>query len=280
MPISSAFGARFTLRIFCVLVFLFLLSPTIILVLTSFTAGDTVAFPPTGYSVRWYAKILAHLEDTPGVKGGLSRSLFVSLEVAAAATLISVLAGVSASYALFKYPFPGAQLLKQYFLLPVICPQLVTGIALLVWFTEAQVMNPLLRLILAHAILTLPYITLTVSASLEACGTDLEEAAIGLGASPVRAFLAVTAPLIGSAIGAGAIFAFIVSFNTFTLSYFLYSGPALPLPIWIFEYMTYFQDPTLAALSTVVIAITALTIVVFGRLIGLGPVAEDRILEG
>jgi putative spermidine/putrescine transport system permease protein len=236
---------------------------------TSFTSGDTVAFPPTAYSMRWYIKIFAHLVDAPGVKGGLAKSLFVSVEVAAAATLIAVLAGVSASYAFFKYPFPGARLLKQYFLLPVICPQLVTGIALLVWFTEVQVVDPLVRLIFAHAILILPYITLTVSASLEASGTDLEEAAIGLGASPVRAFFAVTAPLIGSAIGAGAIFAFIVSFNTFTLSYFLYSGPALPLPIWIFEYMTYFQDPTLAALSTILIAITGLTIIVLDRLIGL-----------
>jgi ABC-type spermidine/putrescine transport system permease subunit II len=82
---------------------------------------------------------------------------------------------------------------------------------------------------------------------------------VGLGASRARAFWAVTLPLIRPGVVAGALFAFIISFNTFTLSYFLYSADAKPLPMWVFEYMAYFLDPTLAALSTLLIALTLVT---------------------
>jgi putative spermidine/putrescine transport system permease protein len=261
------------LRVWCGLVFVFLLAPIVIIVITSFTAGETVAFPPTQYSLRWYAKVLDHLADVPGVKPGLLAAFLLSLRVGAVVALGATVAGVLAAYALYRYRFRGVAVIRQYFLLPLMLPQIVTGIALLVWFSELRALGPLTRLILGHLILTLPYVILTVGASLEASRPDLEEAAIGLGASRPRAFWSITIPLIREGIVAGAIFALIISFNAFTVSYFLYSGDALPLPVWLFEYMAYFLDPTLAVISSFLIAMTLLAMLVLDRLVGIRRIA-------
>jgi putative spermidine/putrescine transport system permease protein len=261
------------LRVWCGLVFSFLLAPIVIIVITSFTAGETVAFPPAQYSLRWYAKVLDHLADAPGVKPGLLAAFLLSLRVGAVVALGATVAGVLAAYALYRYRFRGMAVVRQYFLLPLMLPQIVTGIALLVWFSELRALGPLTRLILGHLILTLPYVILTVGASLEASRPDLEEAAIGLGASRPRAFWSITIPLIREGIVAGAIFALIISFNSFTVSYFLYSGDALPLPVWVFEYMAYFLDPTLAVISSFLIAMTLLAVLVLDRLVGIRRIA-------
>jgi putative spermidine/putrescine transport system permease protein len=257
------------LRVWCGLVFAFLVAPITIIVLTSFTGGETVAFPPTEYSLRWYEKVLGHIVDASGLKPGLATAFLLSLRVGLAVALGASVAGVLAAYALYRYRFRGMAFVRQYFMIPLMFPQIVTGIALLVWFSQLRWLSPMVRLIIGHIILTLPYVILTVGASLEATGGDLEEAAVGLGANRPRAFLLVTLPLIRQGVGAGAIFAFITSFNAFTVSYFLYSGDALPLPIWVFEYMAYFLDPTLAVISTFLIALTLLAVVALDRLVGI-----------
>jgi putative spermidine/putrescine transport system permease protein len=192
----------------------------------------------------------------------------VSVQVATVATAVALISGIAASYAFHVLDFPGKAALRQMFMLPVILPQLVTGVALLLYFSEIGLLGARYRLVIGHSILVLPYVLLTVSATLDTVGVELEEAAIGLGAGRVRAFFLVTLPLLMPAVAAGALFAFIISFNTFTLSYFLFSGEARPLPIWVLEYMTYFQDPTLAALSTILIAATLIIIVALDRLVG------------
>lgn len=260
---------RLLLRLYCTLVAAFLLAPVVILIATSFTGSETVAFPPVSLSLRWYAKLASHLADSPGLKLGLSGALSVSAQIAAIATAIAVAAGVSAAYAFHVLNFPGKNALRQMFMLPVILPQLVSGVALLLFFSEIGLLGARPRLIIGHSILVLPYVLLTVSATLDVIGVELEEAAIGLGANPVRAFFLVTFPLLMPAIVAGALFAFIISFNTFTVSYFLFSGEAKPLPMWVYEYMTYFQDPTLAALSTMLIVATLVVILVLDRLVGI-----------
>lgn len=264
---------RLALNIYCGLVAAFLLAPVAILLATSFTASDTVAFPPTDVSLRWYRKLLLHLVEAPGVKSGLGTAMLVSLQVALVSTLVATVAGVAAAYALHVFDIPGKQFLRQTFMLPVVLPQLVTGIGILLFFSEVGIIDARYRLIIGHSLLVLPYVLLTVSATLEAVGVDLEEAAIGLGADAVRAFLLVTLPVLAPTVSAGALFALVISFNTFTLSYFLYSAHALPVPIWIFEYMTYFQDPTLAALSTMLILGTLAVIFLLDRLVGLRRVA-------
>jgi putative spermidine/putrescine transport system permease protein len=245
------------------------MAPILILVATSFTASDTVSFPPTKLSLRWYVKLANHLIGAPGLKSGLATAIRVSIEVASLATAMATVAGVAAAYCFQAVQFRGQQALQQMFMLPVVLPQLVTGVGLLLLFSEFGLTDAHYRLFFGHALLVLPYVLLTVSATLQATGVALEEAAIGLGASRIRAFFLVTLPLLAPTIAAAALFAFVISFNTFTLSYFLYSGQGLPLPIWLFEYMTYFQDPMLAALSTVLIIGSIFGIGVLDRLVGL-----------
>ena len=260
---------RFLLRLYCAGVILFLLAPVLILIATSFTASSTVEFPPTSFSLQWYSKLLSHLNDAPGVKSGLLASLIVSLKVAAMASVVAVLVGVAAAYGLHALRFSNLRVLRQLFMLPVILPQIVTGVSILLLFSEIGLMGAQRRLVLGHSLLVLPYVLLTVSATLDVVGVELEEAAVGLGAGRLRAFLLVTMPLIAPAITAGALFAFVISFNTFTLSFFLYSGNSRPLSIWIYEYMIYFQDPTLAALSTLLIVGTLGMILLLDKLGGL-----------
>jgi putative spermidine/putrescine transport system permease protein len=232
-----------------------------------------VAFPPVKYSLRWYGKVLDHLRNVPGIKPDLAGVFLVSLRVAILAALGSAIAGVLAAYGLHRYRFRGIAVVRQFFLVPLMFPQIVTGVALLVWFSQVPALGLFTRLVLGHLVLTLPYVIITVSATLEATGVDLEEAAIGLGASRARAFVLVTLPLIRQGVIAGSIFGFIISMNTFTLSYFLYSVDAKPLPMWIFEYMAYFLDPTLAAISSVLILLTLLVAVTLNRLVGISRLA-------
>jgi len=245
------------------------LAPVLILVATSFTGSATIDFPPTSFSFQWYHKLLDHLQDAPGVKSGLLASLLVSLKVAAIATVLALVAGVTAAYSLHLLRHSNFRFLRQLFVLPVILPQIVTGVSVLLLFSEIGLTGAENRLVLGHSFLILPYVLLTVSATLDVVGIELEEAAVGLGSGRVRAFFTVTLPLIAPAVTAGALFSFVISFNTFTLSFFLYSGQARPLPIWIYEYMIYFQDPTLAALSTLLIIATLGVIFLLDQLGGI-----------
>src|SRR5690348_992471 len=164
------------LRAWCGLVFAFMLLPIAIIVLTSFTGGETFAFPPNEYSLRWYLKLWDHLRDAPGIKPGLTTAFLLSVRVGVIVMAGVVAAGVLAAYALHRHRFRYLLLLRQYFLLPLILPQIVIGIALLVLFSHVRWLGPLERLILGHMILTLPYAIVTVGASLEALPPALEEA--------------------------------------------------------------------------------------------------------
>jgi putative spermidine/putrescine transport system permease protein len=262
------------LRLFCALVFAFLLAPIVIIVLTSFTATTTVTFPPTEFSLQWYGRFFEHLVDAPGVKPELFRSLLMSIQIGLIVALLATVAGVLAAYAFRKYNFFGRAAFRQLLLMPLMFPQIVTGIALLVWFSSFRFVGPIERLVIGHVILTLPYVIVTVGASLELHEESLEEAAIGLGASHLQSFWRITLPLVRPGIVAGAIFAFIISFNAFTVTFFLYSGDARPLPMWIYEYLNYFLDPTLAVISTFLIALTLLAVVTLERLIGIRRLAS------
>ena len=262
-------GPGVLVRVATVAVSAFLLAPIVIIVATSFGESEIVTFPPSAYSLRWYVKALAHVADAPGIKPGLGAAVLLSSRIALVVALGATAAGVLAAYALYRRRIRGLALIRQYFLLPLMLPQIVSGIALLVWFSHLRVVPAGARLMIGHMILALPYVILTVGASLETSREDLEEAAVGLGASRKRAFVLITLPLIRHAVFASAAFAFIVSFNSFTVSFFLYSGESMPLPIWIYEYMVYFMDPTLAVISTFLITITLATILALDRLVGL-----------
>lgn len=274
MKLRKPDAGQILLYIYCGAVFCFLAAPIAILFITSFTAGETVAFPPEGLSVRWYLKVFDHLRDAPGEKPGLALALGLSLKIGAIVALLTSVAGVLAALVLYRHNFFGIELLRQYFVLPLMFPHIVTGTALLVLFSQFKIGQGEIRLTFGHMLLALPYVITIVGAALQTMNPRLEEAAVGLGASGWKAFFLVTLPQIRPSVAAGAVFAFMTSFTAFTVSYFLYSVDAQPLPVWLYEYMAYYVSPMLAALSTVLILVSVVAIFVIDRLVGIGRIAK------
>lgn len=267
---------RALLAAYLVLFFVFLEAPIVIIFLASFNDGLTVQFPPTGFSTDWYAELWHMARDGTGAKPGLARGVWISLLLGFAAMVGAVVAGVLAAYGLERHRFPGSGLLRQAMLLPLLFPQVVTGVGLLLWFSEIGGVPVWVRLLTGHLILTLPYVVVTTTASLQTLDRRLEEAAMNLGANRFRTFWHVTIPGIRTGIISGAIFAWLISFSNFTVSFFLYSGEVNPLPTWLYEYIQYFLDPSIAALSTFLIVMTFLVLAIANRLFALGRLAGLR----
>ena len=258
------------------LFFIYLELPLVIILLASFNDGLTVTFPPTGYSTQWYGVLWDVAREAPGTKPGLVEAVWGSLWIGFASMAGAVVAGVLAAFALERYAFPGRDLVRQGLLLPLLFPQVVTGIGLLLWFSQVGGVPTWLRLLTGHLILTLPYVVVTTTASLQTLDQRLEEAAMNLGASRFATFFYITLPGIKSGIISGAIFAWMISFSNFTVTFFLYSGELNPLPTWLYEMIQHFIDPSVAALSVFLVAITFLILVVANRMFALGRLAGLR----
>ena len=250
-------------------IYLFLLATPLVVVYYSFSPGVVLRFPPEGITTRWYVSVWTE----PRLVSGIWTSVLVAGTTTAAALLI----GVPAAYALARGMFPGRRMLAAFFLSPLILPGLVLAIGILMLvvtvvqpLTGVTLVGRLPPLLAAHLIVTLPWVIRLTMASLETSDRATEEAARGLGATPVQAFFLVTLPEIRPGVAVGAIFAFIVSFGNFALSLFFASGRVTTLPVAIFEYVDRFQDPTVAAVSTLVIVLTTLVVLVGAKVGGLG----------
>ena len=261
---------RYSLIAYLVLFFAYLESPLFMIVLTSFNQGASVVFPPSGFSTQWYGALWNLMRDAPGIKPGLLAALWTSIWLGIVSMIGAVVAGVLAAVALQRHRFRGRELLRQCFLLPLLFPQVVTGIGLVLWFSAIGGVPAWVRLVIGHLILTLPYVVVSTTASLETLDARLEEAAMNLGATPVAAFWHITLPGIRSGVIAGAIFAWLTSFSNFTITYFLFSGEMQPLPPWLYEFIQYYVDPSVAALSTFVVLITLAMLLIVTRLAALG----------
>jgi putative spermidine/putrescine transport system permease protein len=182
----------------------------------------------------------------------------------------AVVAGTLLAVGLRRHVFPGRELVRQVFLLPIVFPQVVTGVGLLLWFSAIRGVPAGWRLLLGYLVLAMPYVVVTTSASLETVDERLEEAAMNLGANRRRTFWHVTLPLIQSGIVSGALFAWLICFSNFTVSFFLYTGDVRPLAVWVFEVLQFVIDPSVAALSTCLVVLTLVVGLALNRLFGLG----------
>ena len=251
------------------LVVAFLIAPIAIIVLTSLTSTPTVEFPPQGFSLVWYQRFIATLQGAPGTRPALARSIWFSTYLGLLVSGLATFGGVLAALTLHKFVFRGKELFQNLFLLPVTFPSLVLGVGLLLTFSEFRLFDRFTRLLIGHVVTALPYVVLSVSASLKVYEEEVEEAARSLGANPLRTFWHITLPLIRPGILAGAVFAFLTSFTNFTVSFFLSSGSVKPMPIWIYEFIMNGHSPLLAAISVFLVAMTVGVVIVLERLVGL-----------
>ncbi|MBB3180902.1 ABC transporter permease [Variovorax sp. Sphag1AA] len=239
-----------------------LLAPTVIVVITSFTSGYSLKFPPPGYSTRWYEALW---NDSPE----LIEAFVLSLELAATATAISIALAVSAALALARRRETWARAAEAVFLSPLMLPALAIGLSLLMLFNLAGTGLSFATLVLGHVAITAPYILRTTSASLSQMDGALLESAHSLGASAVHAFRTVTLPLIAPGIAAGAFIGFMYSFDNVAVSLFLSDARSEVLPIRMWHIIESNLDVRAAAVSGVLVAATVVLMVVMERVAGI-----------
>ena len=248
------------LRVWVALVFAFLMLPVVVIALASFSRTSYLTIPPKGVTLRWFGAVLGDPEYVYAIG--------FSLSLALVATVGSLAAGVAASYALIRRRVPGGALVSALLNAPLIFPGVVVGVALLQFYALVHMNGTLAGLALAHMVITVPYVVRAVMASLQGIDPELESAARVLGASGPVAFFTVTLPLIRPGIAAGALFSFIVSFDNVPVSIFLLGAGQMTLPVKIFTAIEYGVDPSIAAISTMLIALTGLGLAAAERWIG------------
>jgi len=234
--------------------------PVVVILIMSFSGGTTLDFPPTSLSLRWYGSAIDVLfgEKSEGTMSAFS-ALGSSLTVGVFTMLATVLVCVPLSYALVRSGGRWRHAAELLFTLPIVFPLVVLGVAYLLMteaFSRETGMEPgLMRLAIPHITLALPFVLRNCLSAMSGVGIDLEEAAQSLGASPLRAILHVVVPLMKPGIMAGMIFAFIISFNEFTVTFFMYTIDVRTLPIWMYSRTVSSLDPTTLAISTLIIAL-------------------------
>jgi putative spermidine/putrescine transport system permease protein len=241
-------------------VILCMLLPLIVIVGASFNAGNEIAFPPNGFSLTWYANVFRHERFLSGFE--------LSLGLAIGSTLCSLVIGLHCSVALVRYRFRGQDVVAVFINSPLMVPQIVLGMSLLILLTGSGIYNSIIGLAILHLILTLPYTVRVLTASLTRFPVSLEEAAVIHGARRLTAFVLITIPCIKPGLVAAAIFAFVTSFDNFTASQFL-TWDRTTLPIEIFAYANIETDPTVCAISSMLIFATIAVVVLAERWVGL-----------
>ena len=237
------------LHTFLGLVGLYMLAPLLLVIVDSFNASTFGLFPPPGLTGRWYLRALV---EVPEFRRGLTNSAIV----AAGATLLAVPLGTVAAYGLVRYVFRAREMTRSVLLLPITMPSIVFGVAVFLFYIRVGLYGTLPGLSLAHALLGLPFVVTVVTANLHTLGREYEEAAMDLGANPLSTFFKVTVPSIRTGLIVSALFAFIISFDQVEVSIFLTRPRVNTLPIEMFIYAENYQDPTLSAISTLMIAFT------------------------
>lgn len=242
------------------LLVVFLMAPVAVVAVTAFTASDFVTFPPQQFSLRWFDSVL----HNPQFVGPLWNSLRLGI----AATVLSSILAVPAAVALVRHRMVGAGLVQAFLLSPLSLPTIVFAVGLLFFTARIGLGGSFTALVVGHAIITVPYVLRTVLGVYQGANREVEEAAMVLGARPLRTFWHVTLPMIRPGILAGAIFAFLMSFDEVPVALLLSNTDTTTLPVSILSYLVYNYDPSVAAISTIQIAIVVAVLIVLDRIFG------------
>lgn len=246
---------------FSVLVYLFLMGPLIIVIGASLSDTTFLTFPPQGLSLRWFEEIFEI--------SAFRRTMVTSFQIAFLATLLALLIGVPAAYALNRYRIELPLWLSTIFVLPILVPEIVLGFSLLRSIAVGADLPIFPTLLLGHTLIVLPYCVRVVSAALASFDFHIEEAAISLGSPPVKTFFTIVLPNVRSGVIAAFILAFITSINDVSVSLFL-TGPGIStLPIQILAHVEQFFDPTIASVSVLLMFLTVAVMAVVERTLGL-----------
>lgn len=264
------------IRVLAGVVVLFTLLPIFVIVILSFTATTTLQFPPPEIGLRWYREMWLMIAGPDSGFLRLKEAFLTTLIIASLASLLCVVAGVPAAYALTRRSFFTKGLVEELIGLPVVFPAVVLGVALLTFVSSLGLRLGTFQLVIAHAIIGLPFMVRNCLASLTGVDQSLEAAAQTLGAPPLRAFFETTLPLMRAGIASGTMLVFVLSFNEFTLAYFLYTVDVFPLSIWLFQQSNTSFSPVILAISAVMIVVNVVAILAVDRVAGIGGVGTGK----
>jgi putative spermidine/putrescine transport system permease protein len=258
-------GRRLLLA-FAVAVAVVQMAPLLLVIVVSFSASPVFDLPWQGLSLRWYRRLAA-------VKG-FGTSILLSAQIAALSTALALALGTACAVAVFRCRFPGRQALVTAILSPLMLPGLVLGIAMLQGYRLYGLRDAFAALLTAHVVITAPFITRVVLASLSLFNFEMVDAARTLGYSHLGALVRVLPPNIYPALLSGSIFAFLASFDNYPISIFLTDARNKTLPIQMIEFLDESADPTLAAVSTLLVVMAAVALLLADRLVGLRRVSS------
>jgi putative spermidine/putrescine transport system permease protein len=243
---------------FAGLVCLFLVLPSLIVVPMSFNADNLLRFPPHGFSLGWYQTYFER-EDWRS-------ATWNSITIALAATILATALGTLAALALIRGRIVLRHLYIYLMLTPMIVPPIVSAVSMYGVFARLGLVGTLPGMVLAHTVLALPFVVINVAAVLQRMDWRVEQAARSLGASSLRAFFLVTLPLIRPGVILAAIFAFITSFDEVVVALYVSGSSAVTLPVQMWSGLRFEINPVVAAVSTLLLGISLLTLLAIGLL--------------
>jgi ABC-type spermidine/putrescine transport system permease subunit II len=230
----------------------FLVLPVFVVLPLGFSASPYLEFPPAGFSVRWYVR---YFDSAKWMAATL-----LSVQIAAGTTALALAVGVPAAFALVRREFRGKSLLLAFFMAPIIVPYIITAIAVYFLFARLGLVGNPVGLLTAHTLLAVPKVLVIVAAALKGFDRTLERASMSLGAGPWTTFYRVTYPGIRPAVITAALFAFLTSFDELILSMFITGPSAVTLPKLMWDAVRLEIDPTIAAASSLLIAVAVLVL--------------------
>lgn len=236
------------IKIATVLTYVFMFAPVVVVMLLAFNASQFGSFPMTGLSLRWFVELANN--------DAIIRAFQTSMILGALTAVISTTIGVTASLAMVRYDFPGKNLLNTALIAPILVPEVVLAVSLLLFLQFLSMPKNFVLLLLGHVIFTLPFVVLVVQARLVGIRKEYEEAALSLGANPLQTFFQITLPLLMPAVAAGMLFAFTISFDDITGTLFWKPPGVETVPTQIFAMLRNSISPEINALGTVMIIIT------------------------
>lgn len=254
-------AAEWAFRVFVVAFFLFIVAPIAVVVAVSFTPEAGLQFPYEGFSMRWYRRVW---EYKPFVD-----SLVTSLVLALLSALLAIVVAVPAALHLGRARGTAASSIAAFLLAPIAIPALVIGFALLYYLSRLGIGLSFTSLLVAHTVVSIPYVMRTCLAVYRNVGIHFEEAASALGANTAQSFTFVTLPLIAPGIFAGALFSILVSLDNLAVSYFFGTASVTTLPVVMLSYLQNQFDPAIAAISTVQMVITVVLLFIVEKTYGL-----------
>jgi putative spermidine/putrescine transport system permease protein len=249
----SAFW-RALLLMFCGVVTLWLVAPSLVVIPLSFTDRPSFNFPPAGWSTQWYANFFSD----PSWMYALQASLRVGVLV----TVVATVCGTAAAVAFSRSRFFGDQGMRALLLSPMVVPVIVVAIGVYAMFLRLNLLGTTLGFVVAHSVLALPFVIIPVLASLQGFDRRVEDAAAICGAGRWTVFRTITLPLVAPGVMSGSVFAFATSFDEVVLSLFIQSPYLQTLPVRMYSSVTRDTDPTIAAAATLILAFTTAVTVI------------------